>query len=238
MFSFSFNNLPELLDSIVKYKKSIFYQKNSGNAGDGLIDYSFQQILPKDIIIQPQIDNANYLIYGGGGNLIPLYEDCRNFILKNKDKQIIICPQTIRGNEDILCFPNIYFFCRDKISFDHVHKFTTNVCLDIDVAMRCKPPIINIIPNGILYCFRNDHEKSLIFIPFENQDISIWGTHDSKSFLLYEVSKYSLIHTNRLHVAIAGWLLKIKTYLYDNSYGKNKAVYDTWDQLKSHITFI
>ena len=40
------------------------------------------------------------------------------------------------------------------------------------------------------------------------------------------LSKYEVINTNRLHIAIAGCLLGIKVNMYSNNYYKNKAIYD------------
>lgn len=42
------------------------------------------------------------------------------------------------------------------------------------------------------------------------------------------VNRYDVIYTTRLHVAILGVLLKKKVFFFDNSYGKNSALYKTW----------
>ena len=38
--------------------------------------------------------------------------------------------------------------------------------------------------------------------------------------------RYDEIRTNRLHVAIAGALLGKRVFMHDNSYGKNRAVWE------------
>lgn len=43
-----------------------------------------------------------------------------------------------------------------------------------------------------------------------------------------QLGSYKTIHTTRLHAAILGILLGKEVVLYDNSYGKNRAFYDTW----------
>lgn len=42
------------------------------------------------------------------------------------------------------------------------------------------------------------------------------------------VNQYDIIYTTRLHVAILGALLDKKVYFFDNSYGKNSSLYNTW----------
>lgn len=48
--------------------------------------------------------------------------------------------------------------------------------------------------------------------------------HNGISF----VNKYDTIYSTRLHVAILGVLLNKNVYFFNNSYGKNFALYDTW----------
>ncbi len=40
------------------------------------------------------------------------------------------------------------------------------------------------------------------------------------------LSKYEVINTNRLHIAIVGSMLNKKVNFYNNSYYKNRAVYE------------
>jgi len=43
-----------------------------------------------------------------------------------------------------------------------------------------------------------------------------------------QISKYENVYTNRLHVAILSVLLGKSFVFFDNSYGKNRAFYETW----------
>lgn len=52
------------------------------------------------------------------------------------------------------------------------------------------------------------------------------------------VNRYDVIYTTRLHVAILGVLLKKQVYFFDNSYGKNSALYNTWLKESPNITFV
>jgi len=60
----------------------------------------------------------------------------------------------------------------------------------------------------------------------KHSDISLKGSHLSSVYpFIDSIAKYGIIHTDRLHVAIAGCLLGLEVHLYPNSYFKNKAVY-------------
>jgi len=81
---------------------------------------------------------------------------------------------------------------------------------------------------------RNDLEAPTQELLVDNLDISqelgirqknhMFAIRISKAFLA-SLSFTNIIHTNRLHVSIAGALLGKQTYLYPNSYHKNLSVY-------------
>ena len=52
------------------------------------------------------------------------------------------------------------------------------------------------------------------------------------------INRYEVIYTTRLHVAIIGVLLNKETYLFDNIYNKNSALYNTWLKDTDHIELI
>jgi exopolysaccharide biosynthesis predicted pyruvyltransferase EpsI len=245
---------------IEKYKniKNIIYVPNPGNAGDCIIAYSTIKIFDKFNI---KYLIGNYLnvyknktiFYGGGGNLIGIYNNCKTFLINNMDlslnNQIIILPHTIKS-EDLLLSNmnnNIKIICREPISYDYVKqhfKHSNNIYLSHDMAFYLdinKDIDISIdisINNNenILNCFRNDKEKTSIDIPKDNKDLplllnTINSTKDfiiiqkiSKNFIK-EIAKYKIINTNRLHVAIIASLLNKKVNFYSNNYYKNESVY-------------
>lgn len=45
---------------------------------------------------------------------------------------------------------------------------------------------------------------------------------------IHFVNGYDIVYTTRLHVAILSVLLNKQVYFFDNSYGKNSALYNTW----------
>jgi exopolysaccharide biosynthesis predicted pyruvyltransferase EpsI len=52
-----------------------------------------------------------------------------------------------------------------------------------------------------------------------------WARAVSYSILRF-LKDFDEIHTNRLHICIAGALIGIKVHFYPNSYWKNRAVYE------------
>ncbi|EGR2241158.1 polysaccharide pyruvyl transferase family protein [Vibrio cholerae] len=100
---------------------------------------------------------------------------------------------------------------------------------------RTRGKIIHAFSGTKLNAFRDDAEKSDVEIPTINYDISLkfsFGNESenlcrfsAKEFLHY-ISKYELIRTNRLHVAIGASLLGKRVEFFSNSYFKCKAVYD------------
>ncbi|MGF1448737.1 MAG: polysaccharide pyruvyl transferase family protein [Opitutales bacterium] len=86
-----------------------------------------------------------------------------------------------------------------------------------------------------LNCFREDLESPEGALPPDNVDISaVYGFHVapeiaarmSVSAMLAHLDAYEEIHTNRLHVAIAGGLLGKRVYMSANNYFKNRAIYE------------
>lgn len=245
------NNITKqkILELIPKGER-IVWIPNPGNAGDSIIALGMLHFFEEnDIIFEiGDIDKQYYyefLIYGGGGNLIPSWDNCKNFLFRNKEKnKIIVFPHTIHGVDNLLDFPsikeNVTFFCREKISYEYVKRFTDNVYLEHDMAFSISEEFISKYDkesSGILNCFRADEERTEITIPTDNQDISYLLNDDvfkidldivervSHNFFS-KISEYSTIHTNRLHVGIVASLLNKEVFLYPNNYYKNKAVYE------------
>lgn len=88
---------------------------------------------------------------------------------------------------------------------------------------------------AVLNAFRTDYEKTDIPIPPDNIDISEAlkpGTYPrfmaglGVRAMFAHMQGADTINTNRLHVCIAALLLNKMVNFYDNSYGKNKAIYE------------
>jgi hypothetical protein len=91
-------------------------------------------------------------------------------------------------------------------------------------------------PSGpVLHAFRTDRESAGAARPADNFDLSRlysgWVAPEgfarvaSRDFLSI-AGRYDEIRTDRLHIGIAGALLGKRVLLHDNSYGKNRAVWE------------
>lgn len=135
-------------------------------------------------------------------------------------------------NENIECY-----LCDDIATFFNIDNL--NLSNDVNKNLKEK---YNLVLNykkdnpDEAYFMRNDSEKRFR-LNKESIDISsfggIWGEdilYDSLEnfvhFFFKCINLYDIIHTDRLHVCIAANLLNKKVYFYNNSYGKNKAVYN------------
>jgi exopolysaccharide biosynthesis predicted pyruvyltransferase EpsI len=126
--------------------REIFYWPNVGNAGDSLIAagtyQAFRRANVKPAILENNTDVVGKIvIFGGGGNLVPLYAEMRAAIERyQKDAQrIIVLPHTIRGNETLLrdLPKSAVVFCRDPVSYAYVVENTeASVYLDHDMAFH------------------------------------------------------------------------------------------------------
>ena len=197
--------------------------------------------------------NIDAVVYGGGGNFVSYYKYAAQFIEKYmyKVKKLIILPQTIQGHEKLLkkLSSSVVIFPREYMSYQHCKKnvpYAYNVYYANDMAFYADLSDFyanfdnsDYKPSSDLFAFRMDAEKNSarkeVTLPKSNVDISKLGTHrpgDSvqkcmkTSFdFLARIMPYETIWTDRLHIGIAAFMLGKKVHLFDNSYGKNEAVY-------------
>lgn len=254
-------DLPDFLKQLLG--KSFIYIPNPGNAGDALIMYGALQLFDRlgleytigDI---KKIYTNELLILAGGGSLVGLYAHCKNFLLANKDSNyIVILPHTFKDEDALLksLGDKCIIICREKISYNYVHKIAKhkgNVYLSQDMAFyidlddRYKNAKAS---TKTCNCFRGDKESTSVSIPQDNNDISdtlknnIWTKsykECKKTALRFfdYLANCDTIHTNRLHVAIAGSLLNKKVFLHNNSYYKNRAIYDYSLKDNPNVVFV
>lgn len=229
--------------------KKIIYIPNPGNYGDGLIRYATKKFF-KDFNIEHWEVNIGYgliklkllpylvekskyfFICGGGGGWCSAY-NCgyriaRAISLFTND--LLVLPSTYDIDVSKI---NGTLFRRDKFKsldmasgslFCHDMAFYLTCVKEIDVyrSKSTKPKI------GLL--MRTDREAAIqrLSMPEANIDLSLLGDHMSNGddFLL-EVAKYTDIHTDRLHVCIAGLIVGARVNLYPGNYFKIKAIYSS-----------
>ena len=215
-----------------------------GNAG---IKYTVMDPL-KDKV------SGKTILYAGGGNLNELYGNCANFLSKYAKKElgniIYVLPHTINGRETLLksLGDNVHFLCREKRSWQHVMKnfrFPNNVFLSHDAAFYLNLDVLfkgeklKVEKQETLWAFRTDREKKdpgFWIDPKKNVDVSgifpaareVYGekrVQCARDFLR-TISKHGSCKTNRLHVSIGAALLGRPVEIWENSYWKNRSIYE------------
>ena len=251
------------MQKYIDAKEEVVWVPNAGNGGDALIALGtadfFEKIGLRYVIGDKQIIYENrVLLFGGGGNIIGIYKDGETFVTNNiPHNTVIILPHTIKDvNAMIQMFKKSdIIITRDMESYKYVKRiipYKENVYVTNDMAFYInlsKMPK-RVKGTGSLNFFRTDVEKKAgDKDPENNKDLSKLINYDhtqrdmTKVFktayeFLGEINKYEVINTSRLHGSIGAFLMGKKVNLYDNSYGKNKAVYQYSLSKYSDIKFI
>jgi exopolysaccharide biosynthesis predicted pyruvyltransferase EpsI len=136
-----------ILDALPK-NETIYYRSNPGNAGDALIASGAYKLFDKAGLKIELVDPATFnskdkiVIYAGGGNLVGIYPEARDFFFKHHKtaKQLILLPHTVTKNEDLLSElgSNVTLFAREEVTYQHLkkHAKNTNVYLNHDLALH------------------------------------------------------------------------------------------------------
>lgn len=229
---------------------------NAGNAGDAVIALGIRHYLQRidaaEVPIFPSwhedILKFGTVVFGGGGSLVPFYPHSIAFISRvvQAGKDVIVLPHTTFGLEAELTAMSsrLTLVCREDISHRRLIAAgfpDERLGLDHDMAFQIAPEFFEAFPingDGIANCFRTDGERRVDArpTPDNNLDISLsWNGelwHNSrlteavsKSLVAY-LSGFNAVHTDRLHVGILGARLGLTTILFENSYYKNRAVFE------------
>ena len=236
-------------DSLISLGTMHFFEKNTYNYK--IIDtHNNNNTLP---------EKGCTILLGGGGNMIPEWGRMKSLVKKlQNDYKLIVLPHTVRDIDYLKQYnKNVYIIAREYKSYDickKYHKFPENIFHSYDMAFYIDLKKIKLIKNNLSnkktqYCLRTDKEKTSIKIPKSNIDISgkfCYGpncanvktvTKSTIGFLNF-INNQSEIVTNRLHVSIGCYLMNTKCILHDNSYGKNKDVFNYILHYDKNITFV
>lgn len=191
------------------------------------------------------------LAFGGGGSLVSLYEGgiaCVGSLLE-LGAPVVVLPQTVNGHPEFWSsVRGVRVFCRDLASVEYLRQFpgveasfADDMAFGLDLAEAPFAEACALAPgltaksrHGTLLAFRGDAESARE-VPEGNTDVSVVrqpsfdSPHsieaDAAAFIRI-IASHAAIRTDRLHVAIAGALLGMPTVMEDNTYGKNRAVYE------------
>lgn len=217
----------------------LYYLAGTGNLGDALIrqgtlkffreqGFRFYELMRRKGKVfrfleyyLPLLLKGN-LIVGGGGGWCKYWKKLPKIVKDVADsyRTVIILPSTYEMKLDL---PNVIYFSRDRYESLQVVPeaiFCHDMAFYLDWPSRSSG-------EGEGFFFRTDAERNeRVPLPPNNSDISLLGNHFSPIEGFFEqIDRYRIIHTDRLHVAIAACLLGKELHFYPNAYFKNKAVY-------------
>ena len=124
-------DLEDFLAGLRHEPQPILYIPNPGNAGDALIAHATRQMFDRlDLDYEWVNDYRSFdpsgrvVIYGGGGNLVPLYAVASGALrwADGRARRLILLPHTVSGHEELLAAlgPATDLVCRERVSYDHV----------------------------------------------------------------------------------------------------------------------
>lgn len=127
----------------------------------------------------------------------------------------LICPWKPSGLARILREPREYARLLRRLRIDRIRA--------------------NSLQSDTLFAFREDIERTSAILPVGNIDLSeafagnsmlpIPALHVTYRMMRF-LKQFRAVKTNRLHVSIMSAMLGLEVDLYDNSYGKNRAIYE------------
>lgn len=228
------------------------------------------------------IKAEDIIFFQGGGNMGEMYEwqelERCTVIESFKNNPIIIFPQTISYKDEsskLLKYTekvynahgsNLYLFAREKKSFDLMKKFyrdaSVNIVPDIVLSLGTdslfqREGTIE-MGNSILFCFRNDPEKSLndadkriiekyakdSDIPIDIQDSFIGDIRIEPSQRASEISKLikrfrsaKVVVTDRLHGMVLAAMAGVPCLVFGNFNHKVEGVYK-WIEDLDYLEFV
>lgn len=206
-------------------------------------------------------EGADLILFDGGGYMNDVWYGMvlLRQVLRRHSQPVAVAPHSFwfKGTDLMSLFAGdrpVTLFCRETYSFDllsgmrKTKKVSVLLSKDTALYLNRKDLEAYIRPsdeNYDLICFRNDKESIIpnglrreIVEGLDRSlvcDISIKGGLDH---FVSTIANAERIHTDRLHVAIVGHILRKETTLYDNLYHKNRGVYEYSLKADPKIKFI
>lgn len=232
-----------------------------------VIEVPAAKTLPYLQSIKKQINSGDVITVVGGGNMGDMYFDIELFrllVVKSfPDNQIILFPQTIdysySKEADTLLnlskkiygkHPDLTMCAREKVSFNKMQQYYPEVDIRLapDIVMTLDEFSDNERDNTVIFCLRNDKEKSagndtLVAelkdilgergYEFKDRDTHIGGGRYSEEEkygylrkLWDEFSSTSLVITDRLHGMIFAFITGTPAIVLPNSNFKVESCYE------------
>lgn len=227
---------------------------NPGDLDEGFVAYGLFSLLDdmglnlKATSDLPLDLTGKHTLVFGGGTLIDGSKSYAEDVIRpflESEGRVILLPCSIGGHEDLFkAYPGqLEIFVREQVSLERLAKLglprdRLHLCHDLGFAgdiARLLPPHGS-VPGGAIQCFRTG-ESSLSSLPPDNVDIARaggshrhWLTRLGCEAALRPVvqflSQFSMVETDRLHMAMLGAMLNKNVRLYSAPYSLNRGVYE------------
>ncbi len=245
-FSKKFAELAKSMNSPSRHPLAFY--PNPGNWGDGLILAGTRIFLKRYDIRYVEIgfnetpspNQYKRAVVGGGGAWCSLWSTGFDLAVRALEthESVIVLPSTFAL--PITHSSHVELWARDEslsLSFVPHARF----CHDMAFQLLNTREVLNagtaIYESGDF--FREDAESRIGSTSQSNNDLSL--KHDFRfpiSAFFKEVALFRHIHTDRLHVAIAGALLDRHVWLYQGAYPKNQAAFAASLSYFPKVTFV
>ena len=198
-----------------------------GNVGDLLIRHGAEHLFEAyGIKVTGDASHADAVFYGGGGNMGPLYPGTRLTRIEARGVAsahrlpLIVLPQSWTGPDDVEADQ---FFARENRSL----KYCPHAVLAPDLGLAYAPATeLHAPQHDVGWFMRDDCERQQPAIVTNCGDPAMLAATAEDYVRL--AACYRVIHTDRLHFAIAAMIAGREAHLYANSYFKNEAIYHLW----------
>lgn len=256
-FTPEFDHLASTLRDIIQGRPVVFFI-NPGNWGDSLIREGAEAFLThngvtytafrfKDIIkrrktlaqIKAQMGHPDpVMIYNGNGAFTSHYDIGKTIAkLTTEFGTSIVLPSTFAAEADALfAGTQAHLFVRDKFESQ---SNAPGVPFCHDMAFFLDAPTVPITRGTGLFMRRDTEAVGAGGEVKGNVDLSKKGrAHSSVDKFWKRIGAFEEIHTDRLHVGIAGALLGRRVHLYANNYFKIRAIYrSSMEEVYPNVTF-
>ncbi|PSQ11969.1 hypothetical protein BRC93_03495 [Halobacteriales archaeon QS_5_70_15] len=194
-----------------------------------------------------RLNDIDAIYIHGGGNFNDLWEvglSCYRTAARYFDCPIVVGPQSCQfdSTDPADVFEQVsnetHFFCRESYSYDIIEAATdrcdhVEVYMDNDTALFLDAddlPVNASTEEYVLLAMRMDQDSSFPAIerdiPAPSQVNDISKMKDTFAEWVKAVARAEHVFTDRLHVAILGYILDKPITWYNTGYHKNRGVYE------------
>lgn len=228
-----FEHLAETVVQLSKGERFHFFP-SFGNWGDSLINdgttahfsahgFEFESRPRRELPDREMSKLPPLAVVGGGGGWCQAWSSTPDFLegVSRRYRNVVLLPTSFDLSVAGLGLANVVYFSRDR-------AVTEGATYCPDMAFFLTVEHTSYSMRYPLVCLRRDRERNADSVALDrNWDISLLGDSSTPSSgFVSIVSRFPLIYTDRLHVAIAGALAGRAVRLLEGNYPKARRVYE------------